>query len=265
MRKPLMAGNWKMNLNHLEAIAVTQKLAYSLEDRDYDAVEVVILPPFTDLRSVQTLVDGDRLRLIYGAQDISAAASGAYTGEISGSMLAKIGCTYVVIGHSERRANHNETDSVVNAKIKAALANEIKPILCVGEELAIREAGTHVEYVLEQLRNALKGFHKPDLKKIVIDVPKINSVKNLDDSFLLNIKYPLNSKVRYVVVYCAKNKAQIDVNDPSQIIDKIAFKEKSDAITITLPKYKLDTNTTCEITFIDFYGNESIGSIIDLQ
>ena len=168
MRKPLIAGNWKMNLNHLEAIAVTQKLAYSLEDRDYDAVEVVVLPPFTDLRSVQTLVDGDRLRLIYGAQDLSVAASGAYTGEISGSMLAKIGCTYVVIGHSERRANHNETDAIVNAKIKAALANELKPILCVGEELNIREAGTHVEHVLEQLRNALKGFHKPDLKKIVI-------------------------------------------------------------------------------------------------
>jgi triosephosphate isomerase (TIM) len=168
MRKPLIAGNWKMNLNHLEAIAVTQKLAYSLEDRDYDAVEVVILPPFTDLRSVQTLVDGDRLRLIYGAQDISTAASGAYTGEISGSMLAKIGCTYVVIGHSERRANHNESDSIVNSKIKAALANELKPILCVGEELSVREAGNHVEYVLEQLRNALKGFHKPDLKKIVI-------------------------------------------------------------------------------------------------
>jgi triosephosphate isomerase (TIM) len=168
MRKPLIAGNWKMNLNHLEAIAVTQKLAYSLEDRDYDAVEVVVLPPFTDLRSVQTLVDGDRLRLIYGAQDISTAASGAYTGEISGSMLAKIGCTYVVIGHSERRANHNETDAIVNAKIKAALANELKPILCVGEELSIRETGTHVEHVLEQLRNALKGFHKPDLKKIVI-------------------------------------------------------------------------------------------------
>ena len=168
MRKPLIAGNWKMNLNHLEAIAVTQKLAYSLEDRDYDAVEVVILPPFTDLRSVQTLVDGDRLRLIYGAQDISTAASGAYTGEISGSMLAKIGCTYVVVGHSERRANHNESDSIVNAKIKATLANELKPILCVGEELSVREAGNQVENVLAQLRNALKGFHKPDLKKIVI-------------------------------------------------------------------------------------------------
>ena len=168
MRKPLIAGNWKMNLNHLEAIAVTQKLAYSLEDRDYDAVEVVIIPPFTDIRSVQTLVDGDRLRLVYGAQDLSMAESGAYTGEISGSMLSKLGCTYVLVGHSERRANHAESDQIVNKKIKAALANELKPILCIGEELPIREAGNHIPHVLEQLRNGLKGFHKPDLKKIVI-------------------------------------------------------------------------------------------------
>lgn len=168
MRKPLIAGNWKMNLNHLEAIAVTQKLAYSLEDRDYDAVEVVIIPPFTDIRSVQTLVDGDRLRLVYGAQDLSVAESGAYTGEISGSMLSKLGCTYVLVGHSERRANHAEGDQIVNKKIKAALANELKPILCIGEELPIREAGNHIPHVLEQLRNGLKGFHKPDLKKIVI-------------------------------------------------------------------------------------------------
>ncbi|MFM2270473.1 MAG: hypothetical protein RIS01_502 [Actinomycetota bacterium] len=168
MRKPLIAGNWKMNLNHLEAIAVTQKLAYSLEDRDYDAVEVVIIPPFTDIRSVQTLVDGDRLRLVYGAQDLSIAESGAYTGEISGSMLSKLGCTYVLVGHSERRANHAESDQIVNKKIKAALANELKPILCIGEELPIREAGNHIPHVLEQLRNGLKGFHKPDLKKIVI-------------------------------------------------------------------------------------------------
>lgn len=168
MRKPLIAGNWKMNLNHLEAIAVTQKLAYSLEDRDYDAVEVVIIPPFTDIRSVQTLVDGDRLRLVYGAQDLSVAESGAYTGEISGSMLSKLGCTYVLVGHSERRSNHAESDQIVNKKIKAALANELKPILCIGEELPIREAGNHIPHVLEQLRNGLKGFHKPDLKKIVI-------------------------------------------------------------------------------------------------
>ncbi len=168
LRKPLIAGNWKMNLNHLEAIAVTQKLAYSLEDRDYDAVEVVIIPPFTDIRSVQTLVDGDRLRLLYGAQDISVAESGAYTGEISGSMLNKLGCTYVLVGHSERRTNHSETDEIVNKKIKAALANELKPILCIGEELSVRESGNHISVVIEQLRNGLKGFHKPDLKKIVI-------------------------------------------------------------------------------------------------
>jgi triosephosphate isomerase len=167
MRKPLIAGNWKMNLNHLEAIAVTQKLSYSLDDKDYDAVDVVVLPPFTDIRSVQTLIDGDRLRLTYGAQDLSPEASGAFTGDISGSMLNKLGCSYVAVGHSERRAIHNEGDEIVNRKIKAALANEITPIFCVGEELSIREAGTHVEHVLNQIRNGLKGFHKPDLKKIV--------------------------------------------------------------------------------------------------
>jgi triosephosphate isomerase len=167
MRKPLIAGNWKMNLNHLEAIAVTQKLSYSLDDKDYDAVDVVVLPPFTDIRSVQTLIDGDRLRLTYGAQDLSPEASGAFTGDISGSMLNKLGCSYVAVGHSERRAIHNEGDEIVNRKIKAALANEITPIFCIGEELSIREAGTHVEHVLNQVRNGLKGFHKPDLKKIV--------------------------------------------------------------------------------------------------
>jgi triosephosphate isomerase len=167
MRKPLIAGNWKMNLNHLEAIAVTQKLSYSLDDKDYDAVDVVVLPPFTDIRSVQTLIDGDRLRLTYGAQDLSPEASGAFTGDISGSMLNKLGCSYVAVGHSERRAIHNEGDEIVNRKIKAALANEITPIFCIGEELSIREAGTHVDHVLNQVRNGLKGFHKPDLKKIV--------------------------------------------------------------------------------------------------
>ena len=168
MRKPLMAGNWKMNLNHLEAIAVAQKLVYSLDDKDYDAVDVAIIPPFTDIRSIQTLIDGDRLRLTYGAQDLSPEASGAFTGDIAGSMLHKLGCTYVLIGHSERRAVHNESDAVINRKIKAALANEIIPIFCVGEELAIRESGAHVSHVIRQVRAGLEGFTKPELKKIVI-------------------------------------------------------------------------------------------------
>jgi len=168
MRKPLMAGNWKMNLNHLEAIAVAQKLVYSLQDKDYEVVDVAIIPPFTDIRSIQTLVDGDRLRLLYGAQDLSPESSGAFTGDISGAMLAKLGCTFVVVGHSERRAIHNEDDALINRKIKAALANDLIPIFCVGEELAIREAGTHVSHVVRQIRAGLEGFHKPDLKKIVI-------------------------------------------------------------------------------------------------
>ena len=168
MRKPLMAGNWKMNLNHLEAIAVAQKLVYSLDDKDYDAVDVAIIPPFTDIRSIQTLIDGDRLRLTYGAQDLSPEASGAFTGDIAGSMLHKLGCTYVLIGHSERRAIHGESDALINRKIKAALANEIIPIFCVGEELAIRESGAHVSHVIRQIRAGLDGFTKPELKKIVI-------------------------------------------------------------------------------------------------
>lgn len=166
-RKPLIAGNWKMNLNHLEAIAVAQKLAYSIEDREYDAVDITIIPPFTDIRSIQTLIDGDRLRLTYGAQDLSPENAGAFTGDISGSMLSKLGCTFVLVGHSERRAIHHESDELLNRKIKAALAHELTPIFCIGEELSIREAGTHVDFVLNQVRAGLKGFHKPDLKKIV--------------------------------------------------------------------------------------------------
>ena len=168
MRKPLMAGNWKMNLNHLEAIAVAQKLVYSLEDKDYNAVDVAIIPPFTDIRSIQTLIDGDRLALMFGAQDLSPETSGAFTGDISGSMLSKLGCTFVIVGHSERRAIHQEDDALINRKIRAALANELTPIFCVGEELSIRETGTHVSHVVRQIRAGLEGFHKPDLKKIVI-------------------------------------------------------------------------------------------------
>jgi triosephosphate isomerase len=156
-RKPLMAGNWKMNLNHLEAIALTQKLAFSLTDKDFAAVEVAVLPPFTDIRSVQTLTDGDRLELVYGAQDISAFDSGAYTGEISGPMLAKLGCTYVVVGHSERRQYHLEDDATVNAKLHAALRSALVPIVCVGEGLEVRRAGDQVAYTLAQLDGALSA------------------------------------------------------------------------------------------------------------
>lgn len=167
-RTPLMAGNWKMNLNHLEAIAHVQKLAFALADKDYDAVEVAVLPPFTDLRSVQTLVDGDKLKIKYGAQDISAHDSGAYTGEISGPMLAKLKCTFVAVGHSERRQYHGETDEVCNAKVKAAYKHGLTPILCVGEGLDVRKAGDQVAYTLAQLDGALKDLPAEQAESIVI-------------------------------------------------------------------------------------------------
>jgi len=163
-----MAGNWKMNLNHLEAIAFVQKLAYSLSDADYDAVEVAVLPPYTDLRSVQTLVDGDRLRVGYGGQDLSAHDSGAYTGEVSGAMLAKLGCTYVVIGHSERRQYHGETDETVNAKVQAAGRHGLVPILCVGEPLDVRREGGQVAHATGQLRAAMAGVPAEQARTIVV-------------------------------------------------------------------------------------------------
>jgi triosephosphate isomerase len=167
-RKPFIAGNWKMNLTHLEAIALVQKVAFSLKPQHFDAVEVVVLPPYTDIRSVQTLVDGDRLRLEYGAQDLSQHASGAYTGDISGIMLAKLGCSYVVIGHSERRQYHCESDELINAKVKAAYLNGIVPILCVGEQLDVREAGRQVEHCLDQLTADLAGVSENDAATVVI-------------------------------------------------------------------------------------------------
>ncbi|HET8960441.1 triose-phosphate isomerase [Nocardioides sp.] len=169
-RTPLMAGNWKMNLNHQEAVVLVQKLAWTLADKkhDYSQVEVVVLPPYTDLRSVQTLVDGDQLLVRYGAQDLSTQDSGAYTGEISAGMLAKLGCSYVVVGHSERRQHHAESDEVVNAKAKKALEAEMTPIVCVGEGLEVRQAGEHVAHTLAQVDGSLAGISAEQVAGLVV-------------------------------------------------------------------------------------------------
>src|SRR5499425_2648232 len=140
-----------MHYNHLEALALVQKLAFALKRQDYAATEVVVLPPFTALRSVQTLVMGDKLEIRYGAQDLSPHDDGAYTGDVSGRMLAKLGCQYVLAGHSERRQYHGEGDALVNAKVKAALRYGITPVLCVGETLEVREAGSALSHTLGQL------------------------------------------------------------------------------------------------------------------
>ncbi|WP_446663549.1 triose-phosphate isomerase [Flexivirga sp. B27] len=169
-RTPLIAGNWKMNLDHQRATVVVQKLDWTLQDKkhDHDETEVAVIPPFTDLRSVQTLIDGDRLKLRLGAQDLSPYDSGAYTGDISGEFLAKLGCSYVVVGHSERRTIHNETDETVNAKVKAALRHELSPILCVGEELEVRKENGQVEHIVVQLRAALEGISADDVTSVVV-------------------------------------------------------------------------------------------------
>ncbi|MDR8018593.1 triose-phosphate isomerase [Nesterenkonia aerolata] len=170
VRRPLIAGNWKMNMDHMQAVALVQKLAWTLDDagHDYDRVQVSVFPPFTDLRGVQTLVAGDRLRIDYGAQDLSDKDSGAYTGDISGRFLQRLGCTQVLIGHSERREVHGESDGLLNAKIRAALAHELVPVLCVGEGLQVRNAGEHVSHTLAQLDGALEGLSAEELAELVV-------------------------------------------------------------------------------------------------
>ena len=167
-RMPLVAGNWKMNCNHLEAIALVQKIAFALPEKYFAKVEVAVLPPFTDIRSVQTLIDGDQLKLVHGAQDVSPHESGAYTGDVSGAMLAKLGCRYVVVGHSERREYHAETDELVNAKAHQALAAGMTPIVCVGEGLAVRQAGEHVPHTLGQVDGSLAGFSAEQVAGLVV-------------------------------------------------------------------------------------------------
>ena len=160
-RKPLIAGNWKMNLDHQQAIALVQKIAWTLKDvsHDYEKVEVAVFPPFTDLRSVQTLLDADKLQLGLGAQDLSKYESGAYTGEISGQFLRKLDVKYVLVGHSERRTLHNEGDEVVQAKVAAAFSNNLIPVICVGETLEQLEEQGAAAVPITQLQKALHG-HK---------------------------------------------------------------------------------------------------------
>lgn len=167
-RTPLMAGNWKMNLDWKQSLSLVEELGEALREVDTTVVEAAVLPPFVNIRTVQTAVEAGDLPISYGAQDISAHESGAYTGEISGSMLTALGCTYVVVGHSERREYHCEGEVETNAKVKAALSVGLSPILCVGEPLEERKAGKQVEYSLAQLEGGIEGLSAEDVAKVVV-------------------------------------------------------------------------------------------------
>jgi triosephosphate isomerase (TIM) len=169
-RTPLIAGNWKMNLNHVEAVGLVQKLAWTLQDKRHDPAksEVVVLPPFTDLRTVQTLVEGDRLELAYGAQDVSPFDEGAYTGDVSATMLAKLGCRYVLVGHSERREYYGEDDKLVNAKAKKAVERGLTPIVCVGEGIEVREELDQVAFTIAHVEEALGGLTLEQIGSLVV-------------------------------------------------------------------------------------------------
>lgn len=167
-RTPIVSGNWKMNNNHFEAIQCVQKLAYLLQKEDFEAVEVTVHPPFTDLRSIQTLIDADQLRLKLGAQNCHAEEKGAFTGEVSPAFLAKLGVQYVIVGHSERRELFGETDEFVARKIVAVQKLGMNPIVCVGETLAEREAGVTLDKVRGQVQVALAKRTSEQVKSLVI-------------------------------------------------------------------------------------------------
>jgi len=167
-RTPIVSGNWKMNNNHFEAIQCVQKLAYLLQKEDFEAVEVTIHPPFTDLRSIQTLIDADQLRMRLGAQNCHPEEKGAFTGEVSPVFLSKLGVQYVIVGHSERRELFGENDEFVARKVAAVQKHGMTPILCVGETLSEREAGTTLDKVRSQVRIALEKRSSEQVKSMVI-------------------------------------------------------------------------------------------------
>lgn len=167
-RKNLIVGNWKMNSNHLEAIQMVQKLHYRLDVDDYERVDVGVAPPLTSLRSVQTVIEADHMRFRLAAQNTHFEEKGAYTGEVSPGMLAKLSVRYVIVGHSERRQIFGETDDWVNRKVKAVFAHDMTPIMCVGETLEEREEGAAFDRVESQVQLGVKGLDTEQIESLVI-------------------------------------------------------------------------------------------------
>jgi triosephosphate isomerase len=201
-RRPIISGNWKMNQNHYEAIQFMQKLAYLVGKDDFEAVDVSVHPPFTDLRSVQTLVEADNLNFILGAQNCHFEDSGAFTGEVSPSFLSKLNVRYVIVGHSERRELFGETDEVVRQKVAAVQKHKMIPIVCVGETLEEREAGRTMDKVLGQVEAALKGSSPAQVSELVIAYEPIWAIgtgRNASAADAQEVCAAIRSKVKELV------------------------------------------------------------------
>ena len=169
-RKPLVAGNWKMNFDHLEATYFVQKLAWLLRDAHFDfrGCEVALFPSFTSLRSVQVLVQADKLNVAYGAQSVSVTNQGAFTGDISADMIAHLGCSYVIIGHSERRKYHPEDDANIVDQVRAVFAAGMRPILCVGESFEERRQGIELDFAVGQVRDVTRDLNEDEASKLIV-------------------------------------------------------------------------------------------------
>ncbi|MDD6374109.1 MAG: triose-phosphate isomerase [Bifidobacteriaceae bacterium] len=170
MRKPIIVGNWKMNLDHLEATYCVQKLAWLLRDAhfDYSSCDVAVMPPFTSIRSVEVLVEADRLKIQYGAQTVSVTSQGAFTGDVSADMLAALGCKYVIVGHSERRKYHPEDDATLVDQVRAILAAGMQPILCVGESYDERKQGIELEYAVGQVNDITRDLSEEEAANMLV-------------------------------------------------------------------------------------------------
>ena len=200
----IIIGNWKLNLEHLEAIQLLQKLNYSLEVNIEDNIDIVIAPSYTSLRSLQTIIDADNLKIKISSQDVSAFIEGAYTGEVSALQLSKLNITHSIIGHSERRTVFNETDETINLKVHNAVNNNIIPIVCFGESEEQRDTNEYLSYILNQVNIAVKGLRKDKVEEIIfayepiwaIGTGKVASVENAIE-VISSVKQEISTKPFY--------------------------------------------------------------------
>jgi triosephosphate isomerase len=185
--KKIIIGNWKLNLDHLEAIQLLQKINYSLPESIEDNIEIVLSPSFTSIRSLQTVISSDKLKIKLSSQDVSQYSSGAYTGEISAAQLKKLDIEYAIVGHSERRTLFNEVDSVINDKVNKLIDSDIVPIFCFGESIDERKSGTYLNFIENQINDGLKGLRKDKVNKLVVAYEPIWAIGTGEVASLENI------------------------------------------------------------------------------